>query len=134
MVFFFGSTDLLRYYFFRFADGLLPLLFLIGILGFGAELFAHCVLPRKWNTLLQLLPLGLIVPLWGLVQTATFDSKEFLGHHPIDSEMADWVRQNTPVDYVFFTAHNHPYWYFDYERPLFVSYKHAPQSARDLAE
>lgn len=137
LVFWFGPVEALRYYFFRFADGLLPLFSLIVLTAFVIEKWPNLV-PKKngiAKKILVVLIVGVSLPAtYNLLTAATWSSNEFISRHKHDKGMAEWVRVNTSVTDVFLTFPFKFYWYIDYERPTFVSFKHAPQNPVDLLE
>jgi len=128
-----GPTQLLRYYFFRISDGLLPLYSLFVVtLCFANK---RPVSDKKWMAGITLV-IGIIaIPAtFQFFRKSIWDPHEFLYQHCSDREMAEWIKENTSADGVFLTNYNSKYWYMHYERPLFASFKHAPQSAEDLDE
>lgn len=132
-----GETHLLRFYFFRFSDGLLPF---FSIMAAALFLFEKktITLPLKvglknlWGPILIAI---LIVPAaYQFIEQSRWNADEFLWAKSADREMAEWIKQNTPTDRVFLTHTSQKYWYMHFERPVFATYKNAPQSAPDIDE
>ena len=136
-IYFWGPVSALRYYFFRLADGFLPLATLIGGVGLVFEKRPQWknYMRGRGKLVVLLLVIGVsISPTYKLFSTATLSSKTFTSNHPQDWEMVEFVRARTSENNVFCVWPINYYWYVDYERPVFVSYKHAPQNPTDLSE
>lgn len=58
------------------------------------------------------------------IETSTLD----------DVAMANWIKANTDKKSVFINSPQDIFFYLNYERAMFVSWKHSPQSAKGMVE
>ena len=131
------KTDLLRFYWFRFPDSILPFVSLM-IVAYGASRGLD-----TWSDARRRLAHGLEVALVGVL--TVLSAAEIAPGIPslrptvrwadsAQAPMYDWIARNTPRDAVFLIDPSEETFYVRAERSPFVSYKHAPQSAPDVRE
>jgi len=134
-----GADHHLKYYFFRFGSIMLPLISFLNIISFTIGKSEH-ILSKNHNKIkytFMALSFTIMLPAmyffisdYAIART----NRELLGTTSPDIAMADWIKQNTPKSKVFITKPNDMFFYLNYERPVFVTSKHAPQSGKDIVE
>ena len=149
-----GAYDLLRFYWFRFPDTMLPFLtlmslalmlstYLRGTAPLGRQskeeeiLGSSSVSHRKLGiagaaavALVAVLTISRILP-----QIPGIADKEGRGWgDPTARPMLDWIKTNTPRESVMLVSPTMQSFYVQAERAMFVSFKHSPQSAPDIVE
>lgn len=127
-----GSSHYLRYYFFRFADVILPLFTLLMIAKLMGEKYKGLMVV-KWIVIIGIGVLTLPKIKHRLVTFSLSEEKIHL-RHSRDIEMEQWIKQNTSKDHVFITNPDDRYFYINYERPVFVLNRQSPQSGVELIE
>lgn len=147
----FGRVSLLRFYWFRYPDVMLPLLgwFALAMLlhdALGWLRRAKHALLRAVTLPLQFVPLGAtcVMALWCLVpyglDTRTrvlaqeLRPKRFSVPEIRGSAMTRWIRKHTEPDARFLIDPGLENFYVEAERAVFVSFKHSPQSEGDIVE
>ena len=142
------QTALLRFYWFRFPDVILPLLGLLGLglflgeaaeggwaqaLGAGREAQAAALTRVTWAGLrvgaAAVLLLASATLYRGLPQTA-----RWLAGGSGGDAITGWIAANTPREATFLVDPTEESFYLTAERAMFVSFKHAPQSAGNVLE
>lgn len=124
----------LRYYFFRFADSMLPFVTLAILSTFLAKKtkgFKSIVLIGGLGLIIILL---LIPRLRHIKYQGTTSIKTFSEIYNFDIEMSNWIKQNTNKDLIFITHPTSSYFYVNCERAMFVSWKHLPQNSALINE
>jgi len=147
-----GNYEYLRYYWFRFADTYVPFssMLLIAslssiILDKGELLLFKFITSKKWfRKMIKTIYISLFIFLMFLVvyEDITYIGDLFRTSNQkfsrVDSQVADaflWISENTPEDAVFLIEPRiAEYFYYLAERPLFVSFKHAPQYDKNVLE
>lgn len=147
-----GTSHHLKYYFFRFSDIMLPLVTLLNVASFIIENIEKLIPKRKKQlkyiivviSLFFLFPkinyflsdatTSLITKINYFLSEATTSLKQIKAATTDDIIMSNWVKNNTETNSVFITQPDDKYFYINYERPMFVSWKHSPQSASDIVE
>lgn len=139
LLFYFTASNnaIMRFYFFRTSDILLPLISLLNV----------CVLLYYWlenrfesklnwiqGVLVVICVLVSIPKITDLQEYWTFEKGRFLVHTNADLPMSNWVKENTSNLGTFLTVPNDEFFYLNYERSAFVTWKHSPQKADDLVE
>ncbi|MFQ5530564.1 MAG: DUF6798 domain-containing protein, partial [Gemmatimonadota bacterium] len=133
-----GQTDLLRFYWFRFPDSILPFVSLM-LIAFGMSRGFDALAARPGQRRSRAAEYALIALL--VVLSA---SEIAAGLPGLRSEarwaqssrapMYDWIASNTPRDATFLVDPTQETFYVRAERSPFVTYKHAPQSESDVRE
>ena len=116
---------------------MLPFLTLLSASAFAIENFGAYFLKKNKQLKLVLLIITFlfIIPQFNYVRsTATLNAKEMLERTADDLKMAEWVKKYTSKNEVFIVVPSSSFFYINYERPIFVSWKNAPQSADDMVE
>ncbi len=131
-------TDLLRFYWFRFPDSLLPFVTLMLIAWFLSRQFESRLRPADvvragWMELA--LVAALTVPAAVEIASGLPDLRPGVrwansAHAP----MYDWISIHTPKDATFLIDPSEETFYVRADRSPFVSYKHSPQSEADIRE
>ncbi len=147
LIYWFGDQALLRYYFFRFNDAIQPLLTILILASLGTDKLEQLgrilKIPERLNVRLPaILLLGITVffvikkvpNIQKLMSTDSYKISEIQKRSSVDFEMSEWINSNTPATSVFIVPIDWETFYMEAERPLFVSWKHAPQRAHDLVE
>ena len=146
-----GATDLLRFYWFRFPDTLIPFFIAMMIALLLSRLFERypasesrmdsLSVPERSRTLglkqgaeLLLTLLLVTLSLAGIIRDLPSLEREDGWASTPYTPMFDWIAENTPRDAVFLIDPAMQEFYVRAERALFVSFKHSPQSAGDVAE
>ena len=131
--FLFGNSYLLKYYFFRFTDTMLPLLTIINLTYFICEVIR--TYSTKTKKLISYLVVAIIISVFVFNMKLLFSEYHTYSiHKPYDTEMITWVKNNTTTNDVFIVNPNSDMFYINYERPMFVSWKHSPQNNNDIIE
>lgn len=129
----YGSSSILKYYFFRFSDVMLPLLTIVSITYFIYEKIKTLPVKVKtisyYSTIIAIYVFLLFSAKNTYTEIRTKSSTELY-----DLEMIDWVNNNTSTDDVFIVKPDSDMFYINYERPILVSWKHSPQNNDDLIE
>jgi hypothetical protein len=130
--------DLLRFYWFRFPDSMLPFSTLMLIAYFLSQRY-ESIVRRLGATRVRWLELALIaaVAVPAAVEIASELPKLRPGMRWANSSRApmhDWISAHTPRDATFLVDPSDETFYVRAERSTFVSYKHSPQSAADIRE
>jgi len=131
-------TDLLRFYWFRFPDSMLPfstLMLTAYFLSQRYESVAHLV----GVTRIRWLELGLVaavaVPAFVEVASGLPELRPSVRWaNSSSAPMYDWISVHTPKDATFLVDPSEETFYVRAERSTFVSYKHSPQSAAEIHE
>lgn len=132
LFFLMGSTHLLRYYFFRFGDVMLPLMTLLSIaaivekLNFNQRLF-------KFGSILFMVLLIAPKVKYRLIQL-TLNKEKILSRTSVDFEMEAWINSNTKKSQVIITNPDDIYFYINCQRSAFVLLRQSPQSGKELTE
>ncbi len=142
-----GDWDLLRFYWFRFGDVMIPFM---GLTSVGLVLcdLADGRVPIRflpdhlWKRVQGLLRRVLPALLLALAAVVTIQAAVRLAskcHHGAMNEeqappMLAWIAANTPRDAVFLVDPTMSRFYVHAQRAMFVSFKHMPQSAADILE
>jgi hypothetical protein len=139
LLFYFTASNnaIMRFYFFRTSDVMLPLITLMNV----------CVLLFEWlrqkfeskltwiqGAMVVLCALVSVPNIIDLQKTWTFEKGRFLVHTNADLPMSNWVKENTSNLSTFITVPNDEFFYLNYERSAYVTWKHSPQKADDLVE
>jgi hypothetical protein len=139
-----GNIHMLKYYWFRYPDTLLPMA-LAGAIAWAASRWLEALprmLPRKARGVFAVHTVRLMVMMiacWLVWPTGrdVLPDLEDLGEEQIPCEWRDlgkWIRENTATSDVFLVDPTFFYFYSVAERPVYVSIKHSPQSDRYLVE
>lgn len=143
-----GDVSLLRFYWFRFPDVIVPFLgliisaivvqYLLKIL--GTKIF---ILPEDslfWKISRskyagKIATLAVILVIFSIASLAAFNriQSEIHSHSPI-RDMEFWIAENTPKDSTFLINPKIEDFYIFAERPVFVTFKHMPQSGPEIIE
>jgi hypothetical protein len=145
-----GYIHMLKYYWFRFPDVMIPFI--------GASLIAMIIekiasgcspfgavslrsLPRFNLVLSRLIPLSLVVAATFVILSATLEFGSGLRKDGFRAKtrkdysgMFKWIKQNTSNKDIFFVDPTIPDFYVNAQRAEFVSFKHFPQSETDIKE
>jgi len=131
--FIFGNSHILKYYFFRFADVMLPLLTLISITYFIIEELK--TLPTKTKKLINFSIIIIVFSFFAFkIKLINSEYNSYSNQKSYDTEMIAWVKNNTTANDIFIVNPNSDMFYINYERPMFVSWKHSPQNNNDIIE
>jgi hypothetical protein len=138
IVFWFSDANHnLKYYFFRFSDIILPLITLLNVSYFLNEKTKKY--PRKAQNILSYTAC-VIMLLFSVPKakyfTANFTSNniKFKAHTSDDVAMENWVKNNTDNTKTFIVPPNMSFFYINFERSAFVTWKHSPQNEADILE
>lgn len=137
-VFFFHSSGhYFRYYFFRFGDIMLPLLSLLLLVAYLSETQASFI--RKWKKQLLLAAMAVsVIILFPFARIFLTDfstsAEQIKARTSGDAALETWVKANVSKETEIITRPDDDFFYINYERPLFVSWKHSPQSNTDIIE
>lgn len=123
-------VEFMRYYWFRMADALLPLLTCIALVSWIVNQYEATLLKRGTKRIAIAFSVGISTAV--LIPKIPEKAPEFIVNE--DAEMSVWVQQNTPKNSVIITTPYYDYFYLNYQRPQFVSWKHAPQSNANMLE
>jgi len=133
-IYFFGNQLLLRYYFFRFSDALLPLLTILNLYFFLQS--KYTITSTIKNTVL-----GFFLTLFFLTN---FDRVKILftpsyyinisERSSFNVEMSSWIKENTSKHDVFIVSPTLSNFQVSTERSVFVTLKSSPQASKDLIE
>jgi len=143
-----GEVDLLRFYWFRFPDVVVPFMSLIisglviqnlfkilgtKILTLPDDNFFQKMYRSEYAS--KTAALAVVLVIFTAASVAVFDriQSEVHSHSPI-REMEFWIAGNTPKDSVFLVNPRIEDFYIYAERPVFVTFKHFPQSAPEIEE
>lgn len=142
-----GMTLLLKYYWFRLPDVMVPMLGLILIAWLINRILSSKLSPASNAARVQkrvndgvsvaLVLVAVGISLFSLVKIW----QGFNGFNPVrawsknpESPMLAWINANTPDDATFLVGPMMDNFYIEAERAMFVSFKHSPQSAPDIEE
>lgn len=143
-----GEVSLLRFYWFRFPDVIVPFLGLVisglivqnlfKILGANILTLAEDSLFRKISRSEyagKIAAFAVILVIFIMASISAFNrvQSEMYSHGPI-RDMELWIAENTPEDSVFLINPKIEDFYIFAERPVFVTFKHMPQSGPDIIE
>ena len=137
LIYQFGNAALMRFYWFRYPDVIVPLSSIILILSILARYAKQegLGLGRALQVLFLLSAMLILVrssaQLVNKIQNANITAD---WEYTDDQEMFAWIAENTPQDAVFWVDPTMARFYVDAQRAMFVSLKHTPQSASDLVE
>jgi len=127
------STNL-KYYFFRTSSIILPMIAFLNIVFFLDEKIKD----KALLSIFKLKHLCMLVAFFLVFSRGKYLFNEFTinikGYLKEDIEMMSWVKNNTDKNKVFITSPNDIFFYLNYERAMFVSWKHSPQSSKDIVE
>ena len=143
-----GEMHLLRYYWFRFPDVMIPFMSAVLIALFlndiGDGRLVIYTLPHRFQTGIQTI-LRRVAPI--IVISATIliifqslyrlqtECKYFQQHNAEPRLSAlEWISENTPTQAIFLVDPSISDFYIHAQRAMFVSWKHSPQSAVDILE
>lgn len=132
-----GSNHNMKYYFFRFSDIILPLITLLNVGYFTLKKLKRYSLEKQkiYNIVTALIILIFIVPKTNnLIKNFTLNSVKFKSITSYDHQMEDWVKNNTDKNKTFIIPPNMQFFYINFERSPFVSWKHSPQNKKDIVE
>lgn len=151
-----GATDLLRYYWFRFPDTVVPFLTIMLAALLLSEYIRGSspvgkhkggkqekVQLRSAQTQTMISTLGGLCIAVVLILTAIRAYDRFPGIQDVESKgwgdpqarpMLEWIKDNTPREAVFLVDPTMQSFYVQAERAMLVSFKHSPQSAPDILE
>ena len=130
---FYGNSIILRYYFFRFSDVILPLLTIISISYFISEKI-KATSDKIKNISYYSTIIAISVFLIFSIKQIYSEVKTISSVELYDLDMIAWVKNNTSTDDIFIVNPNSNMFYINYERPIFVSWKHSPQNNDDIIE
>lgn len=133
-IYFLLASHHMKYYFFRTSSVILPLVTFLNIMFFLDEKIKSEYLIRRFKLSHLLIVIAILVSFSKVkhfVNDFTFDIK---ANTLDDVEMVNWVKQNTDENKVFITAPDAKFFYINYERAMFVSWKHSPQASKDIVE
>ncbi|MGW8144044.1 MAG: DUF6798 domain-containing protein, partial [Anaerolineales bacterium] len=148
IIFALGQTALLRFYWFRYPDVMVPFLGMVVITllinGIANLNFAEYPrIPRELNWIQQVLRYGLptlcaIYALFLVYESGIFLRGKYqrgLNRESTKTQVAlEWISENTPGDSVFLIDPLMNEFYVYANRARFVSFSHPPQSAADILE
>lgn len=137
IIFWFDQTHLLKYYFFRFADVILPLTTILICCYYILQLLkTNVVLRNKFYNVGLYVVVGVLITIITISNKENYiiDQNEILLKKSGDIEMENWIREHTDKNDVFIVNPNVDYFYIYYQRPVFVIWKYAPQNGEDLIE
>ena len=140
VVYWTGQTDLLRFYFFRFADTVLP---------FSCSLYLFILLQEYFqgnytNVLSRGRQVGLGAFIMFILLVSqykkipkfinpdTYSESRFMDY--FDEETANWIQENTEKETIFIIPVSKRDFYLAAQRSSFVSFKHSPQKGADIEE
>lgn len=144
-----GKITLLRYYWFRFPDTMIPFLTLLLVAYLGQEILDRKLPLTKWNDKQQAKLLSIVERVLSFGVAAIFIINLFLSMAHLSQELRylrevestaplqtalRWISTNTPSQAVFLIAPSIQEFYIYAERPVFVTWKNAPQKSADLIE
>ena len=151
-----GATDLLRYYWFRFPDTIVPFLTIMLITLLASERIRGAFPLRtqknkdqqripKWSARTQMIisTLGGLTVAIVIIITAARIYSRFPGIEDAANKgwgdakarpMLTWIKDNTPRQAIFLADPTMQSFYVQAERATLVSFKHSPQSAPDILE
>jgi len=118
---------------------MLPLITFLNIISFTIEKFEHALSKNHNKIKYAFIALSIII----MIPTVHIflsdyararSTHELMSETTRDTQMADWVKNNTSANKVFITEPNDIFFYVNYERPVFATWKHAPQNGRDIIE
>jgi hypothetical protein len=142
-----GDTPLLRFYWFRFPDVMVPFLSAV-LIALLLNDFADRRIIKKslfqqfqlgLQTLLRLLPPTIIILLVVMMVQQTYrlqtSYKDSL-HNDQGTILPafEWISKNTPKQAIFLVDPTESYFYIYAQRAMLVSWKHSPQSAGPILE
>ncbi|ARV05986.1 hypothetical protein BTO04_04395 [Polaribacter sp. SA4-10] len=127
----------LKYYFFRFSDTTLPLITLLNVSYFLNEKIKKS--PRKVQNILSytacvIMLLFVAAKAKGFTANFTSNNIKFKTHTSDDVAMENWVKNNTDNTKTFIVPPNMSFFYINFERSAFVTWKHSPQNEADIVE
>jgi len=136
----FGEINLLRYYWFRFPDVIVPFMIAVSIalvlndfvdgrlsipsLPHSLQHRMQLILSRGVPILLTLATLLIVLQSMDRLRTEIRDSRPVL----------EWIAENTPKQAIFLVDPSIADFYIYAQRAMFVSFRHFPQSAADIVE
>jgi hypothetical protein len=147
VIFTIRATPLLRFYWFRFPDVMVPLLSAVLIASvlndysdrhfINNSIFQR--LQRGLQMILRLLPPAIIVFLIVILFQQTYrvqaSYRDSLHNDPGTILPAfAWISTNTPKQAIFLVDPTESYFYIEAQRAMLVSWKHSPQSAAAILE
>jgi Domain of unknown function (DUF6798) len=127
----------LKYYFFRFSDIMLPLITLLNITFFIIENMENSFSKKKYRLkyILAAIAFLIMIPKINYFLSEVDTSfQQIKVNTSNDNVMVNWVRNNTDTKKVFITHPVDKFFYINYERPMFVGWKHIPSGAKDIVE
>jgi hypothetical protein len=142
-----GNAPLLRFYWFRFPDVMVPFMSLLLIVLFLND-FADRHITKssrfqrmqfEFQTMFRLMPLVIIAFLiiTMVQQTNRFLSSYQASQHPnppVILSALDWISKNTPKQAIFLVDPTESDFYVYAQRAMFVSWKSSPESAPEILE
>jgi hypothetical protein len=138
VVYLFGETSLLRYYFFRFGDVIQPLTALLIVTSLLSQ---YC--ERTWylKRVRIAFALAFLIFLGSnysqikvLADYSRYSEQAMLEHSAVDLELNRWIKNHVEKEAVLIQPLNMINFYMEAERAMFVSWKHSPQSSGDILE
>ena len=147
MIYRWGEMSLLRYYWFRFPDVMIPFMGAVLITVFLNDIsrgrFIIHALPQKFQPAIQII-MRCVAPIIVILATIVFifyslyqiQSDKFFQQHSEGSMLPalEWISENTPKQAIFLVDPTASYFYIYAQRAMLVSFKHSPQSAADILE
>lgn len=133
-----GAVELLRFYWFRFGDAMIP--FIVAMLiAYGAGLlyrrFVKSGTGRLMGRTAALLAMGVVVTVYAIRTGKGIDRMDDRPWAPVPyGTLLDRIERETPADALFLISPTMQEFYVRAERRTFVSFKHSPQSAADVVE
>jgi Domain of unknown function (DUF6798) len=127
----------LKYYFFRFSDIMLPLITLLNITSYIIENRENTFSKRNYRLkyILAAIAFLIMIPKINYFLSEVDTSfQQIKANTSNDNVMVNWVRNNTDTKKVFITHPDDKFFYINYERPMFVGWKHIPSGAKDIVE
>lgn len=131
--FIYGNSHLLKYYFFRFSDVMLPLITTISITYYFSEKIKMYSI--KTRNIIHSSTIIVVLMFYILsVEQLYSELKSNSNTESYDLDLITWVKNNTDSNDSFIINPNLEMFYINYERPIFVSWKHSPQNNNDIIE
>jgi hypothetical protein len=145
-----GDIPLLRYYWFRFPDVMVPFLGTALVALFPTDIAdgrlaipnlsqslqskSRALLNRKEPILITAVIIILIIAQQMYKLGKEYKDMEYTNSTKATEQALRWIARNTPEEAVFLVDPTILHFYVYAQRAMFVSFKHSPQSAADLLE
>jgi hypothetical protein len=146
IIYYAGMIPLLKFYWFRFADTVLPFLFYITVAVMLSDFIRSEIVKRTKIIRVAVFVMGITASLAGVIYTGSDFTANlrkiissgkplFLSSLDIDIQKTQqWIKNNTPSGAIFLVNPSWTYFYYLAERPMIVSFKHSPQSDKKIIE